>query len=69
MPVLKYIKGEFLEYIRDALDSQAARERGLFNRKRIDEMLQDPDGCLTNLRTNYLWQLAVIEIWLQQNKL
>ncbi len=69
MPVLKYIKGDFLEYIRDALDSQAARERGLFNRKSIDTMLSDPDGCLTNLNTNYLWQLAVIEIWLQQNGL
>jgi asparagine synthase (glutamine-hydrolysing) len=69
MPVLKYIKGEFLEYIRDALDSQAARERGLFNRKSIDAMLSDPDGSLTNLHTNYLWQLAVIEIWLQQNNL
>jgi len=69
MPVLKYIKGEFLEYIRDTLDSQRARERGLFNRKSIDDMLRDPDGALTNLRTNYLWQLAVIEIWLQQNNL
>lgn len=69
MPVLKYIKGDFLEYIRDTLDSQRARERGLFNRKSIDAMLADPDGCLTNLRTNYLWQLAVIEIWLQQNDL
>jgi len=69
MPVLKYIKGDFLEYIRDTLDSQVARERGLFHRKSIDRMLGDPDNCLTNLRTNYLWQLAVIEIWLQQNNL
>ncbi len=69
MPVLKYIKGEFLEYIRDTLDSQAARERGLFKRKAIDDMLKDPNSCLTNLHTNYLWQLAVLEIWLQENKL
>ncbi|MBF6057663.1 N-acetylglutaminylglutamine amidotransferase [Thiomicrorhabdus heinhorstiae] len=69
MPALKYIKGEFLEYIRDTLDAQVARERGLFNRKAIDRMLRDPDSALTNLRTNYLWQLAVLEIWLQEHQL
>lgn len=69
MPVLKYIKGEFLEYIRDTLDSQVARERGLYKRGMIDKMLKDPNDCLTNLHTNYLWQLAVLEIWLQGNEL
>lgn len=67
VPALKYIKGEFLEFVRDHLDSRVARERGIINRKEVDKMLKSPNSYLTNLRTNFLWQTALLEIWLQEN--
>jgi asparagine synthetase B (glutamine-hydrolysing) len=34
MPALKYVRGDFLEFMRDILDSHASRERGLCGRRR-----------------------------------
>ena len=55
--------------MRDRLDSLQARQRGLFNPKEIDNMLKNPNEHITKLNTNSLWQVAVLEIWLQENNL
>lgn len=65
VPALKYLRGDFLHYVRDILDSQAARERGLFRREAVEQMLQSPDEHLTPLRGSKLWQIALLEAWLQ----
>ncbi len=69
MPALKYVRGEFLEFMRDILDSQACRNRGLFNRVYVDKLLADPDNeaHFTRLRGSKLWHLALLELWLQRN--
>ena len=35
--------------------------------KRVDALLADPNGQLTPLRGNELWQLALLELWLQRH--
>jgi asparagine synthase (glutamine-hydrolysing) len=65
VPALKYLRGEFLEYVRDTLDSQAARSRGLFRRDAVKAMLQSPDSHITPLRGSKVWQIALLEAWLQ----
>lgn len=65
VPALKYLQGEPLERVKDALSSQAARERGLFRRDYVDRLLADPAAHLTPLRGSKLWQLGLIEWWLQ----
>jgi asparagine synthase (glutamine-hydrolysing) len=65
VPALKYLRGDFLEYVRDTVDTPAARSRGLFRRDELDRMLQSPDSHITPLRGSKVWQIALLEAWLQ----
>ena len=65
VPALTHLEGGFLDRVRDALTAPAARERGLFRPEVVDRMLADPNGSLTPLGGNPLWQLALLEMWLQ----
>ncbi|MFU8821767.1 MAG: N-acetylglutaminylglutamine amidotransferase [Gammaproteobacteria bacterium] len=65
VPVLKYLRGESLEMVRDALSGQAARERGVFRRDYVERLLAAPEEHLTPLRGSKLWQIAVFELWMQ----
>jgi asparagine synthase (glutamine-hydrolysing) len=65
VPALKYIEGPYLELVRDALGSRAARERGLFSRDYLAMLFDDPTGHITPLRGSELWQVGLLELWLQ----
>lgn len=65
VPQLKYIAGPYLEMIKDALSSQKARERGLFQREYLERLFANPSDHLTPLRGSELWQAGVLEMWLQ----
>lgn len=69
MPALKYVRGDFLEFMRGILDSQTCRNRGLFNRAYVEKLLANPDdeAHFTKLRGSKLWHLALLELWLQLN--
>ena len=69
VPALKYVSGPVLEMTRDALTSQAARERGLFRSEYLDALFADPAGHITPLRGSELWQCALLELWLQAQEL
>lgn len=65
VPALKYIEGTTLDMVRDALNSQAARQRGLYQKNYIDRLLDDPKAHMTPLGGSKLWQVALLEMWLQ----
>jgi asparagine synthase (glutamine-hydrolysing) len=65
VPELKYLEGPSLEFVKDALCSRAARQRGLFQRDYVDTLLDAPAEHLTPLNGSKLWQLAALEVWLQ----
>lgn len=65
VPALKYIQGPYLEMVRDALTSQAARERGLFRPEYLEQLFAAPTDHITKLRGSELWQVALLEMWLQ----
>jgi asparagine synthase (glutamine-hydrolysing) len=67
VPALKYIQGPYLDLVRDALTSQAARERGLFLPDYLERLFADPTSHITPLRGSELWQAAVLEMWMQQH--
>lgn len=69
VPALKYLRGESLEMVRDALSGRAARERGVFRRDYLDRLLAAPEAHLTPLRGSKLWQVAVFELWMQTHGL
>ncbi|TXL68533.1 N-acetylglutaminylglutamine amidotransferase [Zeimonas arvi] len=65
VPILKYIDGPVLDMVRDTLGSRAARERGLFRPEAVARLLQAPSEHITPLRGSKLWQVALLEFWLQ----
>ncbi|NJM34726.1 MAG: N-acetylglutaminylglutamine amidotransferase [Rhodomicrobium sp.] len=65
VPALKYIDGVYLEMVRDALGSDAARGRGLFRQAYLDRLFADPKAHITPLQGSELWQVALLEMWLQ----
>ena len=67
VPALKHLQGPYLDLVRDALHAPEARERGLFEDAYVDHLLADPNAELTALRGNKLWQLGLLELWLQSH--
>ena len=67
VPALTHLEGPYLDLVRDALYAPVAKERGLFRPEAVDALLADPNGRLTPLRGNELWQIALLELWLQKH--
>jgi asparagine synthase (glutamine-hydrolysing) len=67
VPALTHLEGPYLDMVRDALYAPAAKERGLFRPEAVERLLADPNGRLTPLRGNELWQIALLELWLQRH--
>jgi asparagine synthase (glutamine-hydrolysing) len=65
MPALKYVRGDFYEFMSDILMSQKSRERGLFSQSYIDMLLKEPEQHFTKLNGSKLWHSALLEYWLQ----
>ncbi len=65
VPALTHLQGPYLEMVRDALHAPEARERGLFRDDYVERLLENPNEELTPLRGNKLWQLGLLELWLQ----
>jgi asparagine synthase (glutamine-hydrolysing) len=69
VPILKYLDGPVLDMVRDALTNQRARERGLFQPEYVQTLLSAPAEHITPLRGSKLWQVALLELWLQTHRL
>lgn len=67
VPALTHLEGPYLDLVRDALYAPVAKERGLFRPDAVERLLTDPNRRLTPLRGNELWQLALLELWLQRH--
>jgi asparagine synthase (glutamine-hydrolysing) len=67
VPALKFVRGGFVEFMADILNSRASRERGVFQRSYLDRLLAAPEAHMTPLRGSKLWHSALLELWLQLN--
>jgi asparagine synthase (glutamine-hydrolysing) len=65
VPGIRHIEGEVFDLVRDALTNDKARARGLYRQETLDALLKTPNEGRTTLGANSLWQLAVLEMWLQ----
>lgn len=65
VPQLKYVDGPYLDMVRDALTSQAARERGIFRESYLQQLFDKPSDHITSLQGSELWQAGLLEMWLQ----
>ena len=67
MPALKYVQGDFLTFMSDILNSTACVNRGIFDRKYVKKLIDNPRDYMTALNGSRLWHLALLEFWLQRN--
>jgi len=67
MPALKYVRGEFYDFMQDILNSEACRNRGLYNRAYVEKLLAEPEQHFTRIQGSKLWHLSLLEYWLQLN--
>lgn len=69
MPALKYVRGEFYEFMKSILTSEAAKQRHLFNPDYIARLLANPEAeeNFTAIKGSKLWHCALLELWLQRH--
>lgn len=65
VPGIRHLDGGVLDLVRDALTNDAARTRGLYRADTLKTLLNAPNEGRTTLGANSLWQLGVLEMWLQ----
>jgi asparagine synthase (glutamine-hydrolysing) len=65
VPGIRHLDGEVLALVRDALSSRSARGRGLYRPAALEQLLAAPNETRTTLGSNALWQVALLEMWLQ----
>ncbi len=66
VPPLVQLQEQSIGLLRDALTDPAAIKRGLFDRAHVAHLVDHPHE-LTTLKYNKLWELGVLELWLQAN--
>jgi asparagine synthase (glutamine-hydrolysing) len=64
VPALKFLQGDYLEFVREVLLSPRSTERALFNPEYVEKVLQAPEEHITPLRGSKLWQMALLQYWL-----
>ncbi len=67
MPALKYVRGEFLTFMADILNSTQCINRGVYNQDFVQKVINQPEHYMTALNGSRLWHLALLEYWLQIN--
>ncbi|MFF9090650.1 N-acetylglutaminylglutamine amidotransferase [Streptomyces sp. NPDC014991] len=65
VPAITHMAGPVLDRVREALNAPEAKRRGLFKDDYLAELLAAPDRHRTKRGANALWQVALLEIWLQ----
>jgi asparagine synthase (glutamine-hydrolysing) len=67
VPAISHLEGESLALVRDALTSAAARDRGLYRPEHVAALLDDPIDSRTPIGSSKLWQVGLLELWLQRH--
>ncbi len=65
VPGIRHLDGPMMDMVCEALTNDAARARGLYRTETVTALLAEPNRTRTTLGSNALWQLAVLEMWLQ----
>ena len=67
VPALRHLEEPFLTMVGDALHAPEAKQRGLFRSDFIEGLLANPNERRTPVNSNVLWQVALLEMWLQNH--
>jgi len=67
VPGLRHLDDSMQELVRDALLSPEARRRGVFEPVVVRRLLDEPNDHYTRVGGNVLWQIGLLELWLQEH--
>lgn len=69
MPALKYVRGEFFSFMKNILTSPQAKNRGIFNQDKLQQLMDNPEApeAFTAIQGSKLWHAALLEFWLQKH--
>ncbi|WP_406104513.1 N-acetylglutaminylglutamine amidotransferase [Micromonospora globbae] len=65
VPALRNVDGPVRELVIEALQAPEARARALFRPEYVAGLLTEPDSAEAAAGSNKLWQLGLLELWLQ----
>lgn len=69
VPALRHLDEGLLPILRDALLAPEARARGVFDPGTVKALLDRPNERYTRVGGNVLWQIGLLELWLQTHGL
>jgi len=69
VPALRHLEGPLLRLVADALYSPAAKSRGLYRMPYVERLLREPNEHRTPVGYHKLWQLGLLELWLQKHEI
>ena len=69
VPGLTHLRGDALRFVREHALGPSARRRAVFKRSYVEKLLKSPDGHLTPLGGSKLWQIALLNFWLDRHGL
>jgi asparagine synthase (glutamine-hydrolysing) len=67
VPALSHLEGDVLDMVFDALTPERVEARAVFDPGYVDMLLSGPNDYQTTLEGNKLWQVALLELWLQRH--
>jgi len=67
VPALSHLEGGVLTLVRDALTPERVRRRGVFDPDYVETLLAEPNEHQTTLEGSKLWQVALLELWLERH--
>lgn len=65
VPGLRHLDDGMVALLTSVLTSPESRSRGVFRRDHVDALLADPNGSHGPVGGNTLWQIGLLELWLQ----
>jgi asparagine synthase (glutamine-hydrolysing) len=64
VPAVSHLEGDVLALVRDTLTPDRVQRRAVFEPGHVEMLLAAPNDHLTTLEGNKLWQVALLELWL-----
>jgi asparagine synthase (glutamine-hydrolysing) len=67
VPAIKHLQGNISSLMKEMLSPKAVENRGIFNSSYVQSILKS--NPITATGGSKLWQIALLEYWLQQQNL
>jgi asparagine synthase (glutamine-hydrolysing) len=67
VPALSHLDGDVLALVRDVLTPERIESRAVFEPEYVKTLLAAPNEHQTTLEGNKLWQVALLELWLERH--